>query len=76
MNEIEIAAGAVCAAHTAAHAARKRNQDEQQFSTEGSRQRTCANANAQLLQDAVEALEMTARKLMDAAARKARMTDT
>lgn len=75
MNEIEIAAGAAIAAQHMANAARKRNQDEQQFTVEGSRARACANANSELLKDASEACEMAVRKLMDAAARFNRMND-
>ena len=76
MTEIEIAAGAVLAAQNAAFVAMKRNQDMQQFGVAGSRSLTCANANAALLKEAVEACELAARKLLDAAARHARMCES
>jgi hypothetical protein len=75
MNEIEIATGATIAAHYAAHAAWNRNRDEQQFLVQGSRARTCANANAPMLREAMELLEKATRLLDDARSRQARMLD-
>jgi len=75
MTEIEIAAGATMAAHNAAHIAWMRNGHEQQILVQGSRARTCANANAPLLREAMELLEKASRLLDDARARQARMID-
>jgi hypothetical protein len=75
MNEIEIATGATMAAWHAAHIAWKRNSDNQQHLVEGSRARTCANANGPKLREAMELMEKASRLLDDARARKARMTE-
>lgn len=75
MNQIEIAAGAAIAAQSAAHVAYKRGQDDQQFFVDGSRAKTCANANAPKLHEAVALLEKAVRLLLDARDRQARMTD-
>ena len=75
MNEVEIATGATMAAHSAAHIAWKRNSDEMQFTVEGSRARTCANANGPKLREAMELLEKASRLLDDARSRQLRMLD-
>lgn len=73
MNEIEIAAGATMAAHHAAHIAWNRNSENMQHCVEGSRAKTCANANNPKLREAMELLEKASRLLDDARARQARM---
>lgn len=75
MNEIDVAAGSVIASQLAVHLAIKRNQDEQQFTLEGTRARTCANANSRLLKEASEACELAVRKLLKASDRYNRMND-
>ena len=75
MNEIEIAAGATMAAHSAAHIAWKRASDDSLHLVEGSRARTCANANTPKLREAMELLEKASRLFDDARARQVRMTD-
>lgn len=75
MTEIEVAAGAAIAAQSAAHVAYKRCQDEQQHLVDGSRARTCANANAPKLHEAVALIEKAARLLLDARDRYARMNE-
>ena len=75
MNEIDIATGATIAAYLAAHAAWQRNGQEQQIFVQGSRARTCVNANAPLLREAMELLEKASRLLDDARARQARMLE-
>lgn len=73
MNELEVALGAAIAAHHMASIARRRNQDEQQFTLENTRANTCANINAVMLKDAEEAMELVSRKLSDALERYKRM---
>lgn len=73
MNEIEIATGAAMAAHSAACNAWRRNVDEQRIFVEGSRARTCVNANSPLLHEAVALLEKASRLLDEARERQARM---
>lgn len=75
MNEIEVAAGAAIAAQSAAHVAYKRCQDEQQYFMDGTRAKTCANANAPKLHEAVALMEKATRLLLDARDRQARMLD-
>ena len=75
MNEIEIATGATMAAHSAAHSAWKRNADDMDHLVQGSRARTCANANGPKLREAMELLEKASRLLDDARSRRNRMLD-
>jgi hypothetical protein len=67
--------GAAIAAQSAAHVAYKRCQDEQQYFMDGTRAKTCANANAPKLHEAVALMEKATRLLLDARDRQARMLD-
>ena len=75
MTEIEIAMGAAIATQGAVHCARQRNQGEVRHSHAGSQRATCANANAPLLDEAYNALELAVRKLIEAKVRETRMIE-
>jgi hypothetical protein len=75
MTEIEIATGVAIAAQGAAECARKRNKLEQELGVVGSRGHRCHNANAPVLDEAYDALELAVRLLFQAKDREARMME-
>ena len=75
MTAIEIATGAAIAAQNAVNYARECNQVEQKYGVDGSRHLTYANANAAVLEEAYEALELAIKKLFQVKDREARMLE-